>query len=152
MNESILRRKVATRIAYAGADFVRAGVVTLERFQSHASLVGAPLLPVRQGHWVRFQGSKGEIDISVPQFGIAVECKLRGSRVRLNWEEALGQALRDRELPWVQYAYIAVPEAEVTDWMLRSTRTHGVGVITVAPRADILETVFRSHASGCSLE
>lgn len=141
-SESRLRIRVARRITAAGDSFVRAGLLSQDRFRAHVHLQGTIELSVQQCRWIRYERLSGEIDIVVPALGIAVECK-SGRNRRTNWEEALGQALRDLEIPWIQHAYIALPHDDVDPWMMKTVATNNVGVISLG--SGLLPVRFLCH-------
>lgn len=105
--------------------------MTVDQLHDLHRATGSPYLPIRECRWVDFLGTRGEIDILIEMAEVAIECKVRGSGSRVNWEEALGQALRDLELPFVRVAYVAMPANELTDIALATCAANGVGVIAV---------------------
>jgi hypothetical protein len=105
------------------------------------------MLVVQQCRWVRFGKEKGEIDVLLPQIAVAIECKVGvGELGRTNWEEATGQAIRDKQLLYCRHAYIAVPIQSVTPWLLHTATSANIGVISVSPLQATYKAVrFVSH-------
>lgn len=130
-SEALLRRELAARLPFSGRTWIQLGLLTQSQWRLAVERrPGSPLL-AEQCHWVRFGRERGEIDIVLRLPGVAIECKAKGTRPRLNWEEALGQALRDLHLPWVHAAFVAVQSWEVAPWMLETIIANCVGVITL---------------------
>lgn len=130
--------------------FSSGGLLTPD--QALAFAVRPELLQMQETRWFRYATSKGEVDIMIPQSGIVVECKTHLLTGRTNWEEALGQGLWDRTLPSVQYAYIAVPESIIHDWMVDALWRVRVGLMAYRPsRPSFKSVVFQFHPRAESL-
>lgn len=145
--ESRLRSVVAARVRFCLPTFAAAGLLSEAQALAFSGLSRPAEVEVQECRWVRFGSEKGEIDILLPQVGIAIECKVGpGECGRTNWEEALGQALRDKQLPFCRHAYIAVPAASASSWMMSTTSAAGIGVIQVQPSELTFRAVrFSSH-------
>lgn len=150
--EASMRKRVAGRLAFSLADFYRAGLVTGPQIAAWSHSNEPARLRVEECRWVRFQEQKGEIDLFLPQLHVAIECKVDPrNNGRTNWEEAIGQAIRDTALPICQYAYVAVPARDISQWLLASAHACNVGVIAVTDSMEAFRAIrFTAHPRSAS--
>lgn len=135
-NEAEFRRLVALRLRTFGSELVRQGILSSNSFRDRCELVG-PDMTVRECFWTNFDGLRGEIDIYMPAVRVAIEAKVYGA-YRINYEEAIGQALRDRTSILVDFALIAVPTTFVPVWVRAVCLENGLGVIGLRERSRTL--------------
>jgi hypothetical protein len=130
-NEAHFRAILALRMRTFGSELVGLGVLGIDEYVKRCELLG-PEMVVEECYWTNFGGLRGEIDIYMPNVRVAIEAKVV-RRQRVNFEEVIGQALRDLTNIVVDRAFIAVPLPEVPGWVRDVCALSGVGILGLSP-------------------